>query len=95
MRYFALFYETVDNFVERRLPHRQAHLEQIDAAYAEGRLLLAGALKPAGALLIFRADNASDVERFVHADPYVTNGLITGWRIHEWSVVVGEHAVPR
>ena len=95
MPHFALFYDTVDNFVERRQPHRQAHLAQIDAAYAEGRLLLAGALKPSGALLIFRANEASDVERFVHADPYVTNGLITAWRIHEWSVVVGEHAVPR
>ena len=95
MRCFALFYDTVDNFVERRQPHRQAHLAQIDAAYAEGRLLLAGALKPSGALLIFRANEASDVERFVHADPYVTNGLITAWRILEWSVVVGEHAIPR
>src|SRR5689334_8988493 len=57
MPYFALFYDTVDNFVERRQPHRQSHLSQIDAAYADGRLVLAGALKPsAGALLIFRVD---------------------------------------
>lgn len=95
MLYFALLYETVDNFIERRLPHRQAHLALIDSAYAEGRLMLAGALKPSGALLIFRANDASDVERFVQNDPYVTNGLVTRWRVQEWSVVVGEHAVPR
>jgi uncharacterized protein len=95
MPYFALFYDTVDNFVERRLPHRPAHLAMIDAAYADGRLVLAGALKPSGALLVFRADDASDVERFVKSDPYVTSGLVTSWRIQEWAVVVGEHAVPR
>ena len=95
MPYFALFYDTVDNFVEQRLPYRQAHLGMIVAAYSDGRLALAGALKPSGALLIFRAERAADVEAFVTSDPYVTNGLVTGWRIQEWAVVVGEHAVPR
>lgn len=95
MTHFALFYDTVDRFLDRRQPYRQAHLAQIDAAYAEGRLILAGALKPSGALLIFRANDASEVEQFVYRDPYVTNGLISGWRIQEWSVVVGEHAIPR
>ena len=95
MPYFVLFYDTVDNFVERRQPHRQAHLALIDGAYAQGRLVLAGALKPSGALLVFRASDESEVTRFVRSDPYVSNGLVTRWRIQEWSVVVGEHAVPR
>jgi uncharacterized protein YciI len=96
MPYFALFYDTVDNFVERRQPYRQSHLSQIDAAYADGRLVLAGALKPAaGALLIFRVDDQADVEHFARTDPYVTSGLVTSWRVHEWAVVVGDHAVPR
>jgi len=77
------------------LPHRQAHLAMIDAAYADSRLVLAGALKPSGALLVFRADDRAEVERFVKNDPYVTQGLVTQWRIQEWAVVVGEHAVPR
>jgi uncharacterized protein YciI len=29
------------------------------------------------------------VEAFTKADPYVQNGLVTGWRIREWNVVVG------
>jgi uncharacterized protein len=95
MTYFALQYDTVDDFLERRLPFRQAHLAQIDQAYADNRIVLAGALKPSGALLIFRADARSDVERFVKNDPYVINGLVTSWSIREWAVVVGEHAVPR
>ena len=95
MTYFALEYVTVDDFLERRLPFRQAHLAQIDRAYADQRIVLAGALKPSGALLIFRADAASEVEQFVQNDPYVINGLVISWRIREWAVVVGEHAVPR
>jgi uncharacterized protein YciI len=96
MPHFALFYETAENFAERRQPYRQAHLALVDAAHREGRLLLAGALKPAaGALLVFRADDISDVERFAKNDPYVTNGLVTSWRVREWAVVVGEGAVPR
>jgi uncharacterized protein len=96
MPHFALFYETAENFAERRQPYRQAHLALVDAAHREGRLLLAGALKPAaGALLVFRTDDISDVERFAKNDPYVTNGLVTSWRVREWTVVVGEGAVPR
>jgi uncharacterized protein YciI len=95
MPYYALFYDVVDNFVERRQPHRQAHLALIDAAYRDGRIVLAGALAPDGALIVFRTDDRSDVERFAKTDPYVTNGLVKDWRVREWAVVVGDHAVPR
>jgi len=94
MPYYALFYDTVDNFVERRQPYRAAHLAHIDAAHRDGRLVLAGALKPAdGALLVFRAAAQADVDAFAKADPYVTSGLVTAWRVREWAVVVGEGAV--
>jgi uncharacterized protein YciI len=96
MPYFALFYDTVENFVERRQPHRQAHLALVDEAHRDGTLLLAGALKPAdGALLVFRTNDAATVERFVQRDPYVVNGLVKNWRIREWASVIGEGAVPR
>jgi uncharacterized protein YciI len=29
------------------------------------------------------------VERFVESDPYVVQGLVTGWTIRPWAVVVG------
>src|SRR5687768_14424423 len=44
MPYFALFYETVDDYVARRGQFRAAHLDRAREAYARGELLLAGAL---------------------------------------------------
>jgi uncharacterized protein YciI len=95
MPHYALFYDTVDNFAERRQPYRAAHLAHVDAAHRSGSLLLAGALKPTGALLVFRAEDAGAAERFAAADPYVASGLVTAWRVREWAVVIGEGAVPR
>lgn len=91
--YFALFYDTVDNFVECRQPYRAAHLAHAERAHRAGRLLLAGALNPAdGALLVFRAERASEVEEFAQNDPYVTNGLVKAWHAREWTVVIGGEA---
>jgi uncharacterized protein YciI len=93
MRYFALMYEVVDGFVEKRTPFREAHLTLVRAAHARGELVMAGALAdPAGALLVFRADSPEPAERFARADPYVANGLATTWRVRPWNVVVGGDA---
>jgi uncharacterized protein len=88
--YFALTYETVPDHAARRAPFRAEHLELARSFHRDGKLLLAGAFNPIeGALLIFRAESTAEVEAFVHRDPYVRNGLVTAWRIREWTVVVG------
>jgi uncharacterized protein YciI len=89
--YFALFYDVVDDFVNRRAPFRQQHLERARDSHARGHLVLAGALdEPVdGAVLVFRAQDRSLVEEFVAGDPYVNQGLVPQWRIRPWTVVVG------
>ncbi|MFY3745456.1 YciI-like protein [Anaeromyxobacter sp. Red801] len=88
--YFALLYETVPDYVQRRAAFRDEHLAAARKAREEGRLLLAGAFDPPdGALLVFKADGAEEVEAFARADPYVRNGLVTSWRVRPWTVVVG------
>jgi uncharacterized protein YciI len=91
MPYFVLFYETADNYVERRAPYRGQHLELARAANARGELLLAGALAdpPDRAVLVFRADDKSIVEDFARHDPYVINGAVARWEIRPWAVVIG------
>jgi uncharacterized protein YciI len=95
MKHFALLYDVVPNFVERRMPFREAHLQRVRDANARGILLLAGALgdPPDGALLVFRADSPSVAEDFARTDPYVIEGLVTAWRVRPWTVVIGGDAV--
>jgi uncharacterized protein YciI len=35
------------------------------------------------------------VERFARDDPYVRNGIVTKWRVREWTTVVGKEAETR
>jgi uncharacterized protein len=89
MAYFALFYDYVDDIVERRAPHRPAHLELYRRWREEGRLVMGGALgdPPHGALIVFDVEGADGVEEFATADPYVVNGLVTARRVEPWAVV--------
>lgn len=89
--YSLLFYDYVDDIVERRAPFRQEHLTLAGKMHERGVLLMAGALtEPVdGAVLVFTTDDRSIVENFVARDPYVRNGLVTSWRIRSWNVVLG------
>lgn len=91
MRYFLLFYDYVADVVERRAPFREEHLRLAKEAVARGELVLGGALADPvdGAVLVWRAADEATIERFVAADPYVRNGIVTGWRIRPWTVVIG------
>ena len=91
MEYFALFYEVVDDFISRRSAYRDEHLRTVEEAHQRGEIVLAGALNdPAEALLVFRAEDRSIAEDFARNDPYVTNGLVTSWKVRPWAVVVGD-----
>jgi uncharacterized protein len=91
MSYFALFYDFVDDFMTRRIPHREEHLRLARESYARGELVLAGALTdaPATALLVFNTADATPAEDFARQDPYVKNGVAKTWRVRPWTVVVG------
>jgi uncharacterized protein YciI len=91
MKYFALFYDVVEDYVARRAVFREEHLRLAREAHRRGELVLAGALTdPADrALLVFRAADRSAVEEFARNDPYVVNGLVTRWEVRPWAVVVG------
>ena len=97
MEYYALLYDVVDDYVERRSAYREEHLRLGTAAHRRGELLLAGALgdPPDGALLVFRTSERSIVEEFARNDPYVTHGLVTRWEVRPWAVVIGGEAEDR
>src|SRR5437016_1532634 len=73
---------------------RAEHLALAWQASARGELILGGALaEPVdGAVLLFQGDSPAVAERFAATDPYVRNGLVSGWRVRPWTTVVGEAA---
>lgn len=95
--HYLLLYDVVPDYVERRVPLRAAHLAHARAAVDRGELVLGGALaNPVdGAVLLFRGDSAAAAEAFAQTDPYVLNGLVTRWRVREWTTVVGALAEVR
>ena len=92
--HYLLFYDVVDDYAERRAPFRKEHLAYARAAVDRGELVLGGALASPvdGTVLLFRGDSPTAAELFARADPYVTNGLVTQWRVREWATVVGRGA---
>jgi uncharacterized protein YciI len=92
MSYFVLFYDLVDDYLERRPPLRDEHLGLARAALERGELVRAGAFADPvdRSMLVFRGADRSAAEAFVEQDPYVRNGLVRSWEIREWSVVVEE-----
>jgi uncharacterized protein len=92
--HYLLIYDVVDDYVERRAPWRSGHLAHARAAVARREMVLGGALaNPSdGAVLLFRGESPAAAEAFARADPYVVNGLVTRWRVREWTTVVGPDA---
>jgi uncharacterized protein YciI len=91
MPYFALIYDTVDDYVERRAAFRGEHLAAANDLVERGELLLGGAFaNPVDrALLVFNVPDAAVVEAFARSDPYVVNELVRHWEVREWNVVIG------
>ncbi len=89
--HYLLFYDYVENVVERRAPYREEHIKLAREAHERGELAMAGAYADPvdGAVFVFSADDPSVVDGFVRADPYVANGIVTGWRVRPWTVAIG------
>jgi len=96
MAYYALLYYADGDFVDRRVPYRQEHLQMAVAAQQRGELLLAGALSDPldRALLVFRGESPEVARSFAENDPYVRSGIVKRWEVRPWIVVVGGDAVP-
>ncbi len=92
--HYLLFYDYVSDVLERRPQFRGAHLNHARASEARGELLLAGAFADPvdGAVLLFSAPSKDLVENFAREDPYVTGGLVMGWKVRSWTTVVGRDA---
>ena len=89
--HYLLFYEVAEDYVEKRAPHRDAHLQKAWDASERGELMLGGAFaNPAdGAVLLFQGESAEVAGKFARADPYVISGAVKRWYVREWNTVAG------
>jgi len=85
--HWLLFYDYVEDIVDRRAPHRPEHRAYATRWKDEGRIVMAGAVgdPPHGAVFVFADEGAAE---FARDDPYVKAGLVTDWRVEPWNVVV-------
>ena len=90
--YAILSYTYCADVMEKRGPHRPAHLALAQEMKASDDLLMAGATGPLGGadpdggLFVFRSEEAA--RAFVEKDAYVENGIVTGHEVRAWTVVV-------
>ena len=94
MNHYLLLYEFVEDYADRRAPHRQVHLDMAWAAHERGDLVMGGALpgEPPRAALMFQGASPRVAEAFAEADPYVHNGVVKSWEVREWYTVIGDLA---
>jgi uncharacterized protein len=94
LMHYLLFYDVAPDYLTRRAEFRAEHLALAWQANERGELILGGALSDPvdGAVLLFQGETPDVVEKFVAADPYVRNGLVTHWRVRPWTTVVGTMA---
>ncbi len=92
--HYILFYEYSSDYLERRGEYREQHMTLAKAAIDRGEFFLGGAFaEPVdGAAIVFKGESPEVAESFVKADPYVKNGLVTSWKIREWTTVAGKDA---
>lgn len=92
--HYLLFYDLVDDYIERRAAHRTEHLRLAREAQDRGELVLGGAFAdpPDTAVLLFQGESPKHAEDFAAADPYVRTGIVRRWWVREWTTVVGDLA---
>jgi hypothetical protein len=92
--HYLLMYELADNYLERRGEFRDAHLKLAWEAQERGEIIVAGALADPFdmAVLMFQGESAEVAEKFAKADPYVSAGLVTAYKVRQWNTVVGAQA---
>jgi uncharacterized protein len=74
-----------ENALEKRTPHRQAHLAGLTAQKEQGILVTLGPTKDNTKVFgIYEAESADTVRQLIESDPYWQNGIWTEYEIKEW-----------
>ena len=89
--YLLLTLDYVEDILEKRDPYRAEHIAGAKAQEAAGKCVLAGALQnPTDkGVFVFKDCDEAYVKAFVEGDAYYKAGLVPGYTIRPWMIVVG------
>jgi uncharacterized protein YciI len=82
---YVLLYESAEDVLAKAPAHFEAHSARGQEFYERGSLLAYGPFgdpQAQGSMAIFTSREAA--EEFVREDPFVLNGVVSGWQIREW-----------
>src|SRR5262245_27926724 len=83
---FVVFYAGGDRVAELAPIHYPAHKARVDEFHERGELLLVGTFADPmadGSMAVF--DTLDAAERFVADDPFVVEGVVSGYEIKQWN----------
>ncbi|MBI4240304.1 MAG: hypothetical protein HY613_01195 [Candidatus Rokubacteria bacterium] len=83
------------DYLERRAPHRQAHLERLTGLRAQG-IMIGGGPAPDGrtADVFYRVNELSQITALIEEDPYYVNRVWTGYRLKTFAQFVEPWELP-
>jgi uncharacterized protein YciI len=74
-----------EDVLEKRAPHRQAHLDGLAVQKQTGVLITIGPTKDLTQVFgIYEAEDEATVRQLVEADPYWQHGIWTEYSLKEW-----------
>jgi len=86
---YVVLYQSADDVASKAPAHFPAHRARIDDFARRGTLVMVGAFgqpQEEGSMAIFTTREAA--EEFVRDDPFVLNGVVSGWQIREWHEIL-------
>ena len=83
-----MFYEVATDGLSKAKDNFAAHRARLDEFHAKGVLLMAGpyGAPPIGALGVFTSRDSA--EEFIKGDPFVLNGVVSRYTLHDWNEVL-------
>ncbi len=85
MTKYVLWGRYCDDVLEKRAPHRQAHLDGLTAQKNQGILVTIGPTKDISQVFgIYEAESEAQVRQLIEADPYWQHGIWTEYEVKEW-----------
>ncbi len=82
---FAVWGSYCENVLEKRVPFREAHLNNLKELYASGKLQLIGPTQDVTKVFaVYIAPDLESARQLFESDVYWQNGIWTDYEIHEW-----------